>query len=55
MDKKEKMLASLEKNLPEIKQNRPIKIDKDVKNTVLIQNQQAFQPGEKIEVLRHIE
>ena len=32
MDKKEKMLASLEKNLPEIKQNRPIKIDKDVKD-----------------------
>ena len=32
MDKKEKMLASLEKNLPEVKQNRPIKIDKDVKD-----------------------
>ena len=32
MDKKEKMLASLEKNLPEIKQNRPITLDKDVKD-----------------------
>lgn len=32
MEKKEKMVASLEKNLPTIKQNRPIQIDKDVKD-----------------------
>jgi len=31
MEKKEKMMASLEKNLPAVKENRPIKIDKDVK------------------------
>ena len=30
MDKKDKMVKSLEKNLPTIKNNRPIKIDKDV-------------------------
>ena len=29
MSKKDKMMKSLEKNLPEIKHNRPIKIDKD--------------------------
>lgn len=32
MEKKEKMLAKLEKNLPEIKKNRPIKFDKDIKD-----------------------
>jgi len=32
MDKKEKMLASLEKNLPSVEKNRPINIDKDVKD-----------------------
>ena len=32
MDKKYKMVKSLEKNLPTIKNNRPIKIDKDVKD-----------------------
>ena len=32
MDKKDKMVKSLEKNLPTIKNNRPIKIDKDVKD-----------------------
>src|SRR6056300_1538141 len=32
MDKKEKMMANLDKNLPEVKQNRPIKIDRDVKD-----------------------
>lgn len=32
MHKKEKMVASLEKNLPTVKQNRPIQIDKDVKD-----------------------
>lgn len=32
MDKKEKMVKSLEKNLPTVKNNRPIKIDKDVKD-----------------------
>ena len=32
MDKKEKMTASLEKNLPTVKSNRPIKIDKDIKD-----------------------
>lgn len=32
MDKKDKMLKSLEKNLPSVKNNRPIKIDKDVKD-----------------------
>lgn len=32
MEKKEKMMASLEKNLPAVKQNRPIQIDKDVKD-----------------------
>jgi len=31
MDKKEKMTASLEKNLPAVN-NRPIKIDKDIKD-----------------------
>lgn len=31
MEKKEKMLASLEKNLP-AKQNRPIELDKDIKD-----------------------
>ena len=32
MEKKEKIVASLEKNLPTVKQNRPIQIDKDVKD-----------------------
>ena len=32
LDKKEKMMASLEKNLPTVKQDRPISIDKDVKD-----------------------
>jgi len=32
MDKKEKMTASLEKNLPAVKNNRPIKLDKDIKD-----------------------
>ena len=32
MDKKEKMLAALDKNLPTINNNRPLKIDKDVKD-----------------------
>ena len=32
MEKKEKMVASLEKNLPTVKQNSPIQIDKDVKD-----------------------
>ena len=32
MSKKDKMMKNLEKNLPEIKHNRPIKIDKDVKD-----------------------
>ena len=32
MDKKDKMVQSLEKNLPTVKNNRPIKIDKDVKD-----------------------
>jgi hypothetical protein len=32
MEKKEKMMANLEKNLPTVKQNRPIQIDKDVKD-----------------------
>ena len=32
MDKKDKMVKSLEKNLPTIKNNRPIKIDKDIKD-----------------------
>ena len=32
MEKKEQMMAKLEKNLPEIKKDRPIKIDKDVKD-----------------------
>jgi len=32
MDKKEKMTASLEKNLPTIKKDRPVKIDKDIKD-----------------------
>ena len=31
MDKKEKMAANLQKNLPATK-NRPIKIDKDIKD-----------------------
>ena len=31
MDKKEKIAASLEKNLPAIQSNRPITLDKDVK------------------------
>lgn len=32
MDKKDKLTASLAKNLPTIKQDRPIKIDKDIKD-----------------------
>jgi ATP adenylyltransferase/5',5'''-P-1,P-4-tetraphosphate phosphorylase II len=32
MDKKEKMTASLEKNLPTIEKDRPGKIDKDIKD-----------------------
>ena len=32
MDKKEKIAASLEKNLPVVKNDRLIKIDKDVKD-----------------------
>ena len=32
MDKKDKMVQNLEKNLPTVKNNRPIKIDKDVKD-----------------------
>jgi len=32
VEKKEQMMAKLEKNLPEIKKDRPIKIDKDVKD-----------------------
>ena len=32
MDKKDKMVKSLEKHLPTVKNNRPIKIDKDVKD-----------------------
>ena len=32
MDKKDKMVKSLEKNLPTVKNNRPIKIDKDIKD-----------------------
>lgn len=32
MDKKDKLTASLAKNLPTIKKDRPIKIDKDVKD-----------------------
>jgi|TARA_B100001094_G_scaffold93238_1_gene89131 hypothetical protein len=32
MDKKEKIAASLEKNLPAIQSNRPITLDKDVKD-----------------------
>tara|TARA_B100000902_G_C27147185_1_gene831739 strand:+ start:551 stop:964 length:414 start_codon:yes stop_codon:yes gene_type:complete len=32
MDKKEKMTASLEKNLPVVKNNRAIKLDKDIKD-----------------------
>ena len=32
MEKKEQMMAKLEKNLPEIKKDRPIKIDQDVKD-----------------------
>ena len=32
MEKKEKMMANLNKNLPTVKQNRPIQIDKDVKD-----------------------
>jgi len=32
MEKKEKMLAALDKNLPTVHNNRPIKIDKDVKD-----------------------
>jgi hypothetical protein len=32
MDKKDKLTASLAKNLPTIKNDRPIKIDKDVKD-----------------------
>ena len=32
MDKKDKMVKSLEKNLPTVKNNRPLKIDKDVKD-----------------------
>jgi len=32
MEKKEKMMASLNKNLPEVKRDRPLSIDKDVKD-----------------------
>ena len=32
MDKREKMTASLEKNLPTVEKNRPVKIDKDIKD-----------------------
>ena len=32
MDKREKMAASLEKNLPTVEKNRPVKIDKDIKD-----------------------
>lgn len=32
MDKREKMTASLEKNLPTVEKNRPLKIDKDIKD-----------------------
>ena len=32
MDKKDKIVKSLEKNLPTVKNNRPIKIDKDIKD-----------------------
>lgn len=32
MDKKDKLKASLEKNLPTIKKDRPLKIDKDIKD-----------------------
>ena len=32
MDKKDKMVKSLEKNLPTVKNNRPIKVDKDIKD-----------------------
>jgi hypothetical protein len=32
MSKKDKLTASLEKNLPTVKKDRPIKIDKDVKD-----------------------
>lgn len=32
MDKREKMTASLEKNLPVVEKNRPLKIDKDIKD-----------------------
>ena len=32
MDKREKMAASLEKNLPVVEKNRPVKIDKDIKD-----------------------
>jgi len=32
MSKKDKISASLEKNLPTVKNNRPVKIDKDVKD-----------------------
>lgn len=32
MDKREKMTANLEKNLPVVEKNRPVKIDKDIKD-----------------------
>ena len=32
MEKKDKLKASLEKNLPTIKKDRPLKIDKDIKD-----------------------
>jgi len=32
MDKKDKLTASLAKNLPTIKQDRPVQIDKDIKD-----------------------
>ena len=32
MEKREKMAASLEKNLPTVEKNRPVKIDKDIKD-----------------------
>ena len=32
MDKKEKIVAKLEKNLPVVKKDRPLKLDKDIKD-----------------------
>ena len=34
MDKKDKLTASLAKNLPTIKQDRPVQIDKDIKDNI---------------------